>query len=60
MKEHEFNCPYCYNEVSTWVETDKFKQQFIEDCVECSNPLEMIIDCVHGAIDAIMINPIAQ
>ena len=30
MKEHEFNCPYCYNDISTWVETDKFKQQIID------------------------------
>ena len=60
MKEHAFNCPYCYNEVSTWVETDKFKQQFIEDCVECRNPLEMIIDCTFGIIRKVMINPIAQ
>ena len=60
MKEHEFNCPYCYHEVSTWVETDKVKQQFIEDCVECRNPLEMIIDCTYGKIRKVMINPIAQ
>ena len=60
MSEHEFHCPYCYNEVSTWVETDKLKQQFIEDCVECKNPLEMIIDCTAGFIHNVMINPIAQ
>ncbi len=60
MKEHEFNCPYCYNEVSIWVETHKIKQQFIEDCVECKNPLEMVVDCLYGSIEKIMINPIAQ
>jgi len=60
MKEHAFNCPYCYTKVSTWVETHKFKQQFIEDCVACRNPLEMIIDCNYDAIHRVMINPIAQ
>lgn len=60
MHEHVFDCPYCRNEVSTWVETNKEKQQFIEDCIECSNPLEMIIDCVYNEIVDVIINPIAQ
>ncbi len=60
MSEHEFNCPYCYNEISTFVETDKIKQQFIEDCTECRNPIEMVIDCMYGIIRKVMINPIAQ
>ncbi|MET2984826.1 CPXCG motif-containing cysteine-rich protein [Aureibaculum conchae] len=60
MLEYEFNCPYCRNEVSTLVETDKDKQQFIEDCIECKNPLEMIIDCTYNQIVEVMINPIAQ
>ena len=30
MKEQEFNCPYCYSQVSTWVETSKLKQQFAD------------------------------
>lgn len=60
MKEQEFNCPYCYSQVSTWVETSKLKQQFVEDCVECKNPLGVIVDCAFGVIQNIMINPISQ
>ena len=60
MNEYEFNCPYCKNEVSTIIETDKEKQQFIEDCISCKNPLEIIIDCVYNEIVNVMINPIAQ
>ncbi|MDY7394042.1 CPXCG motif-containing cysteine-rich protein [Aureibaculum sp. 2210JD6-5] len=60
MQEHKFYCPYCSVESSTWIETDKAKQQFIEDCIECNNPLEMIIDCTYNKIVEVMINPIAQ
>ena len=60
MKEQEFSCPYCYSQVSTWVETSKLKQQFVEDCAECRNPLGVIVDCAFGDIQNIMISPIAQ
>ena len=56
----EFNCPYCYNDIVTLVETDKIKQQFIEDCELCKNPLEYIIDCDFNEVVRVMVNPIAQ
>lgn len=56
----EFNCPYCYKDIVTLVETNKVKQQFIEDCELCKNPLEYIIDCNYNQVVRVMVNPIAQ
>ena len=56
----ELNCPYCYNDISTLVETDKMKQQFIEDCSLCRHPIEYIIECDFNEVVRVMVNQIAQ
>lgn len=61
MEEHAFDCPYCWEEISTLVETHKVKQQYIEDCGVCLNPMEFVVDCNdEQEVTNIRINPIAQ
>ena len=60
MKEYFFQCPYCWENISTLVDTSITKQQYIEDCEVCCNPFELVIDCKPDEITSVGINPIAQ
>jgi len=60
MKEHFFQCPYCWEKVSTLIDTSIVRQQYIEDCEVCCNPLELIVDCKFNELILVDINPIAQ
>ena len=60
MKEYLLRCPYCWHDISTVVQTNIVKQQYIEDCRICENPMQVVVDCVSNQITQLVINPIAQ
>jgi len=39
--EHFFDCPYCGEEISMLLEPSSYRQQYIEDCEVCCNPIEI-------------------
>jgi len=41
MLEHEFQCPYCWENISMILDTSVVKQTYIEDCEVCCNPIEI-------------------
>ncbi len=41
MLEHEFQCPYCWENISMLLDTSVAKQTYIEDCEICCNPIEI-------------------
>ncbi|WP_411767828.1 CPXCG motif-containing cysteine-rich protein [Winogradskyella sp. A3E31] len=43
MKEHFFQCPYCWEEISMLIDTSQLKQNYIEDCEVCCNPIQLKI-----------------
>lgn len=43
MKEHFFQCPYCWEEVSILLDSSVKNNVFIEDCEVCCNPLEFSV-----------------
>ncbi len=43
MKEHFFQCPYCWETISMLVDTSVSTQTYIEDCEVCCNPLSLTI-----------------
>jgi hypothetical protein len=41
LVEHEFNCPYCGEEISMVLDLSVGRQTYIEDCEVCCNPIEI-------------------
>lgn len=41
MKEHFFQCPYCWEEISMLLDSSVANQVYIEDCEICCNPIEL-------------------
>jgi transcription elongation factor Elf1 len=39
--EHEFNCPYCGEEISMLLDLSVGRQTYIEDCEVCCKPIEI-------------------
>lgn len=41
MTEHFFNCPYCWKRISMLFDPSVSKQNYVEDCENCCNPIEI-------------------
>ena len=41
MLEYYFGCPYCGAEISMLIDPSVSRQQYIEDCEVCCNPIEV-------------------
>lgn len=41
MIEHFFMCPYCGAEISMLIDTSVSKQDYVEDCEVCCNPIRV-------------------
>lgn len=40
MKEHFFQCPYCWEEISMLLDVS-LSETYIEDCEICCNPIQI-------------------
>lgn len=43
MLIHYFSCPYCWQEISIMIDTSVDHQNYIEDCENCCNPIEITL-----------------
>ncbi|WCO02284.1 CPXCG motif-containing cysteine-rich protein [Psychroserpens ponticola] len=50
MKEHFFQCPYCWENISMLIDFSQVKQTYIEDCEVCCNPIQLNISTENNAI----------
>ena len=41
MEEHFFQCPYCWQQISMLLDPSIGKQEYIEDCEVCCNPIQI-------------------
>lgn len=58
MVENVFTCPYCWQEISMLLDNSISKQNYIEDCEVCCNPIQVCIqfentELVHFQADNI-------
>ncbi|UMB54659.1 CPXCG motif-containing cysteine-rich protein [Lutibacter sp. A64] len=60
MKEHFFQCPYCWKEISMLFDTSVSNQTYIEDCEICCNPIEINPVFNHSELVALHILNIEQ
>jgi len=51
MLEHFFECPYCFEEISMLVDPSVLKQEYVEDCEVCCNPILIQVGCTDGEIE---------
>ncbi len=50
MNESYFNCPHCFQEISMLVDMSIPRQEYIEDCEVCCNPLQISLEMQEGEI----------
>nr|WP_250434741.1 CPXCG motif-containing cysteine-rich protein [Hanstruepera flava] len=41
MIQHFFQCPYCWQTISMFLDESITKQEYIEDCEVCCNPIQI-------------------
>jgi len=41
MKEHFFQCPYCWETISMLIDTSVNNQSYVEDCEVCCRPINI-------------------
>ena len=51
MKEHFFQCPYCWENISMLIDVSvKNQQNYIEDCEVCCNPIHLNVQIENDEI----------
>ncbi|WP_166963271.1 CPXCG motif-containing cysteine-rich protein [Yeosuana marina] len=43
MHEHHFICPHCWQNISMLLDDSISKQDYIEDCEVCCNPIQITL-----------------
>jgi len=60
MDEQYFQCPYCWETISMLIDNSISKQNYIEDCEVCCNPIEIKIEFFEGNLLSFEANNIEQ
>jgi len=60
MIEHYFDCPFCWENQLKMIDPSVVKQNFIEDCEVCCNPLEFDIIIQENTLQFFSVVPIGQ
>lgn len=50
MKEHFFQCPYCWETISMLIDISQENQSYIEDCEVCCNPIQLKVRTENNEI----------
>lgn len=59
MKEHFFQCPYCWEEISMLLDPS-ITTTYIEDCEVCCHPIEIKMEFVENILVSFLANSIEQ
>ncbi len=57
MYEHLFQCPFCWEEISFFLDPSVPRQNYVEDCGLCCNPLEVTIRFEGGELLSFEVRP---
>ena len=60
MEEHFFQCPYCWEEISMLLDPSVGKQEYIEDCEVCCNPIQITAIFENSELSGLQAEGIAQ
>ena len=51
MEEHFVTCPHCWQRISILIDVSiSGRQDFVEDCEVCCNPLSFVLEVERGEI----------
>lgn len=50
MKEHFFQCPFCWESISVLLDPSVSHQRYVEDCEICCNPMEIDVTFEEGEL----------
>ncbi len=60
MFEHNFQCPYCWSEISMLLDPSIAHQVYIEDCEVCCNPIEISVEFDNNELSNFAVTSIEQ
>ena len=60
MIEYYFDCPHCWQNQLKMIDPSVEKQNFIEDCEVCCNPLEFILTVINNRIESFVVVTLDQ
>ncbi|GAA4893161.1 hypothetical protein GCM10023311_17060 [Flaviramulus aquimarinus] len=60
MLEHHFTCPYCWKNISMLIDHSTTKQNYIEDCEVCCNPIQISLEFKNLELVGFQANNIEQ
>ena len=60
MFVHFFDCPHCWENQLKMIDPSIEKQNFIEDCEVCCNPLEFDLSIENNYLKLFSVDPIDQ
>ncbi len=50
LVEVDIECPYCWENYPTAVDTSQGRHSTIEDCAVCCRPIQLTIECKEGEV----------
>lgn len=50
LEEHNFACPYCWQEISMLLDLTAGGQSYVEDCEVCCNPIAIAYEAEDGCL----------
>lgn len=60
MYEHDFQCPYCWEEITMLLDSSVSRQTYIEDCEICCNPIEISVNFENRELTSFSATDIEQ
>lgn len=60
MKEHFFQCPYCWQDISMLIDNSVLRQSYIEDCEVCCNPIQITVEFQNSKLVTFQSQSIGQ
>lgn len=60
MKEHFFQCPYCWEDISMLLDYSVPHQSYVEDCEVCCHPIQITVTISDGQLEAFTAESIEQ
>lgn len=60
MIEHFFTCPHCWEQISVLLDNSAPKQNYIEDCEVCCNPIQISVQFKNGELVGFQADSIEQ
>lgn len=58
MDEHEFTCPYCWQQITMLLDLSAGSQSYVEDCEVCCNPITIAYSVEDGHVSDFSAEPL--